>query len=184
MRQLGNTKQVINNYIDKTNEEIIAFAKPSSEVSSGRFGSGEIEINSVRLMRDGKETNIFNIGDNMCVEIGYRALRRIRGPRFWIAICDNQGRKLAGTISEANNQGPVWLEGKGKISCIFSSPPFLPGVYSLIVGILDKDLTVAPYDRWGKSATFVVQVPHNVIDQEFMNPDFYGIIQIESRWKF
>ena len=103
MKQLGNTQQVINDYVDKTNKEIIAFTT-NADVSSERFGSGEIQIDSVRLLHDGKENNSFNIGDSMCVEISYRAFRRIKEPIFWIAICDKQGRKLAGSVSKVNNQ--------------------------------------------------------------------------------
>lgn len=184
IRQIGNTQQVINNYMDKTNKEIIAFGKSITDIPSERFGSREIQIDSVRLLHDGKENNIFNIGDSMCVEISYKVFRRIKELRFWIAICDNEGKKLAGSVSKVNNQGPTLYKGKGKVSCIFNSLPFLPGIYSLIVGILDKNLSQVPYDRFGKVATFVIQVPYDVINQKFINPDFYGCITIKSQWKF
>ena len=183
MRQIGNTQQIINNYSNEINNEIIASGKPSTDVSLERFGSGEMQIDSVSLLHNGKETNTFNTGDSMCVEIIYRIYERIREPRFWIAICDNEGRKLTGSVSKVN-KGQTLYEGKGRVSCTFNSLPFLPGIYSLIVGILDKNLSQVPYDRWGKATTFIVQVPHSHITQKFRNPDFHGIFQIKSRWKF
>lgn len=179
----GKPEEIINQYINSTNLELTV-DETAFDISLERFGSGEIRINSIRLIGDGKETDTFNINDCMHVEINYTVLSKIREPKLWVAICDDQGRKLAGTVSELDGQKLTWSEGKGKISCIFDALPFLPGVYSLIVGILDKDLTTVPYDRWGKAATFVVQAPQELTNRELINPDLFGTFHIKSRWEF
>lgn len=152
----------------------------SEEINSDlRWGSGEARIEEVVLLNENKEkTDTFQTGDNLFVSIKYNFREKVEAPNFWVAVMDENERKICGTTTRQRGIVIKDLCGVGQIKCVFKDIPFVPGLYSLIIGIYGKDSTEA-FDRWGKVCSFQVVEKGGKI----LNPAFFGVFYPQVRWE-
>jgi lipopolysaccharide transport system ATP-binding protein len=88
---------------------------------------------------DGKPSREFAPGDDLTIEIHYRAPRRFYKPHFWIAIMSNYGPLfIANMIYDGHC--PDYVEGDGVLSCVFKSLPLVPHTYTVQMGVRAKDV--------------------------------------------
>ena len=104
----------------------------------------EMAIESLHIeqvvLRDGSGTPCthFRHGSPMMVDVHYRAESRIEQPYFWIAIVSKYGH-LMGASMLLDGHRPDYIEGRGVIRCVFSQLPLLPQLFTVRIGVQDKN---------------------------------------------
>ena len=114
------------------------------------------------VLRDarGEPTTDFAIGEDVLVEVHYRARERIERPYFWLSV-DGQHGPLFMANMLFDDRRPEAIEGEGTIACTFRAPPLLPQVYTITLGARAKEawsaLSKSSWEREGlRSWTFDV----------------------------
>jgi lipopolysaccharide transport system ATP-binding protein len=106
-----------------------------------RFVNKELEfaVDQVILKKaSGEPVRQLSPGDDLRVEVAFRANRPIRNPYFQIAIESVNGRCFTANMMLDGCQ-PEILTGCGRISCTFKAIPLLPQSYSVKLGIRAAD---------------------------------------------
>lgn len=181
IKQEGPSYKVIGAYTDDAYIKIAQKKRMVEAISEERWGSGEARIHKVRILDgEGVERDTFTAGESLRVEIHYEAFETISQPHFWVAIMNDTGLKITGSVRRPKSS--ILPVGKGVIECNFETLALFPGNYQLIVGIFDEILS-QPYDRWGRVVTFTVVSPEDEFRTGIHNPDFYGVTYMKNRWK-
>jgi len=156
IRAIGETKEVIALYINETNEAMLKQSKAKGGEPFERWGTGEVRITGVEIMdKNGKPAQTFKTGDQMRLLMNYRALKRVTEPDFRFVISAPGGIDVACASSASNGYVPNYIEGEGKIECIFNAILFLPNTYSVLANICSLD-TRTDYDHWSDAVKFTV----------------------------
>jgi len=107
--------------------------------SSGSFShvneAFEFQVTSV-VIRDGRGEPSFQFspGDDLVVEVGFRADKPIKDPYIWIIVDSVRGPCFAANTL-LDGSAPQMLEGEGRFVCRFKSIPLLPQSYTIRMGI-------------------------------------------------
>lgn len=127
VKETGKMNKIVTDYLDNT--------VSSSEIMIDNNPDSKLLISKVILKnRAGKTTTDFNPGDNLKIEIHYKAKERILKPSFWIAVNSHYGPMFIASMLY-DGFSPKYLEGSGLITCQFERMPLLPGLYSLQMGV-------------------------------------------------
>ena len=107
--------------------------------SETRLGSGPLFIEKVVLKNShGEVASQFAPGDELTINVAFRAANRIPSPMFWFAI-ESQYGSLCGASMLLDGKSPDSIEGDGQLSCIFRSLPFMPQEYVVSMGVRAAD---------------------------------------------
>lgn len=94
-----------------------------------------LALQKVILMDNhGNECSQFLPGDDLIVEISYFAQKRIEHPIFALGVLGLNGSCFTSNML-LDGHCPEFLEGPGKITCIFKSIPLLPQNYTVKLSI-------------------------------------------------
>lgn len=144
-------------------------------VPSETRGSGEVEIQNIRLFNDsGRESRIFHSGEKFIVRIDYHARRRVPDPVFGIAIFTENGVQVNGPNTKTDNFPLEQVEGPGQIEYAIESLPLLEGNYSISVSVHDSISKYHLFDHQGYTA------PFRVIGRKGGKE---GLVNIPGTWK-
>jgi len=133
-------------------------ARPQPAVCgrSDRWGTREIEISAVRLLRaNGEETYVVESGEPLTIEIAYRVNREARSPVFGIGIYRDDGVYCYGTNTAIEGLCTDHLDGAGVVRVAFDGFAFIEGTYSLDVAVHSP--AGHPYDYYRSYCTFAVR---------------------------
>jgi hypothetical protein len=178
---MGDIQPVVAAYTDAVNRAIAS--GDSSYQGTERRGSGEVQFTTIRLLNgDRSATSNFQMGDQLVVEIGYRAHQRVFSPSFDVAIYADNGTRVCTATTRLSGCAHDYLEGEGVTRCVFDSIPFTPGGYSVTVAIFDQaDFTM--YDQWIHAVAFSV-------DSELMGDvrwqlmqEEHGVVYLPPTWE-
>lgn len=81
----------------------------------------------------GRPTNALRFGDEVRIDIHFRADRPIHRPYFWLALRCQHGT-FAGANMLADGHAPELIEGEGVIGCRFTDLHLFPQLYTVGVG--------------------------------------------------
>jgi lipopolysaccharide transport system ATP-binding protein len=118
----------------------------------------EMAIESLHIeqvvLRDGSGApcTYFPHGSPMMVDVHYRAESRIEQPYFWIAIFSKYGSLMSASML-LDGHRPEYIEGRGVIRCVFSQLPLLPQLFTIRIGVRDKN-GIRPLVKTADVATF------------------------------
>jgi ABC-type polysaccharide/polyol phosphate transport system ATPase subunit len=110
------------------------------------FGTGKAKILSTRIGKNGEETEVFNYGDTIDIEVNAFADRSVLDPDIIIQIRDNRGYIIYGVRSS----DLTLVEGSQKtgdrdLKAVFSFEAILsPGNYSIALSLNDCHVKAAP----------------------------------------
>ncbi len=150
---LGPTRDVINEYHRTVGEKEIRERKARGEVGQ-RFGSGEIQIASARIVgADGAERGVLDSGEPAAIEIAYRNPQRIADAVFGVQLYRDDGIGVYGT-NTAIDGAAVPVKDEGTVGFAFDALELLPGAYDADIGITDAQDRV--YDYHAKGLSFRV----------------------------
>lgn len=144
-------------------------AKPASE--SGRWGSREVEITSVK-MHDGSGAtrHLFHSEDSCAIEMNYKVHEAVQDYVFGIGINRADGLVVYGTNTDLERLGLPKLHGNGTLTFQISRLGLLEGTYTLDVAVHRTD--GYPFDYHKAAVTFAVRSTH----------DGVGVFVPSHRW--
>ncbi|MCP4402935.1 MAG: ABC transporter ATP-binding protein [bacterium] len=120
-----------------------------------RWGSGEVEINSVEFYNGGKEpTYLFKTGDNMTIEIIYKAYNPVYEPVFGLGIFRDDETYCYGTNTHIEKINIPRIEGEGKVKFCIDQLNLTEGKYFLDLAVHLEDGT--PFDYQTRAYSFEV----------------------------
>lgn len=153
IQAIGETKQVVRQYINDTNKEML---NQHAGASANRWGTGDIQITGVTLQngKGGGESEFYS-GDSLRVIIEYDAKKRIAQPNFQVIVTAPGGVQVFVTSSAQSGFVPDWVEGEGRVVCDIRNVPLLPRTYSVMANICSLDRRV-DYDTLPDAARFTI----------------------------
>lgn len=142
----GSPSKVIEEYlaelaVQRNNHPGPAPLAKNQELSphSSRWGSGEAEIVSVKLLHGGEERYVFRTGESITIQLEYVAPQKIANPVFGVGIRSNDGTLIFGTNTQVDRFPIPPIEGRGVIEITFEAIPLLQGTYLLDAAIVDHN---------------------------------------------
>jgi hypothetical protein len=139
-----------------------------------RWGSGEIRIVDVELLdKEGRERQIFELGEPLTVVLHYESARRIEKPVFGLAIHRGDGVHITGPNTRFGGVDIPYVEGRGKVLYEMASLPLLEGVYALSVAITNAADTKM-YDYHDRLYPFRVRAS--------VEEEQYGLVTLGGHW--
>jgi lipopolysaccharide transport system ATP-binding protein len=136
----GPSEEVIEAYVDDLSKQLKT-SRSNSKCS--------LSIENVLLRnRGGQESNQFNPGDDLVVEVSYNAQSRIESPMLALGVVGINGPCFISSML-LDGHRPKFLEGKGKILCTFKSIPLLPQSYTVKLSVRAANGTdmIIPYQE-------------------------------------
>jgi lipopolysaccharide transport system ATP-binding protein len=183
VQQMGNTQSVVAAYTDKMNRAISA-GEIGKYSGTERRGSGEIQFTVIRLLDgDGEETDSFQMGDRLIVEMGYQANQRVDSPSFDVAVYADNGARVCTATTRLSGCTPAYLDGTGIVHCVFDEIPFTPGGYSITVALFDREDLIM-YDQWYRVASFLVNPEMLGEVRWHLMQDEHGVVYVPPRWEY
>jgi lipopolysaccharide transport system ATP-binding protein len=183
IRQIGDAQSIVAGYTDEMNR-LIASMGLRQYGGNERRGSGEVQFTSIRLLNgDGRETNTFQMGDKLVIEMGYQAHRRVLGPSFDVAIYAHNGTRVCTATSRLSSCAPECLAGEGVARCVFDSIPFTPGGYAVTVALFDQD-DLTKYDQWYNAVSFTVGSELIGDARWHLTQGKHGVVYLPSAWEY
>ncbi|HZD09714.1 MAG TPA: ABC transporter ATP-binding protein [Candidatus Binatia bacterium] len=173
LRDAGSVGRISTEYLAETYTSQQQLERHSSTPFK-RWGSGEIEIESVRLLNEeGREFGVFRTSETMSIEVHYVAKEPVDGPRFDLAVHRQDGIQVIGPNSRTDGLEVGLVDGAGCIIYRVESLPLLPGRYQVTVTVRDGDSPTV-YDHHEQA------YPFRVIADDLH--DTQGVVTIPATW--
>jgi lipopolysaccharide transport system ATP-binding protein len=178
VRAAGPTAEIVGDYLAhayaKDGRHTPAAADDSSPFK--RWGTGEIEITGVRFLGDdGREKRDFITGEEMVVEMAYRAHEPVYEPEFGLAIYRQDGVQVNGPNSQLGGLRLGALRGAGVVRYRVTDLALLPSLYRVTTAVHDHQLSKA-YDFHEQAYTFRV-IPGGA-------QEMHGLVQLSACWEW
>ncbi|MEE8523255.1 MAG: ABC transporter ATP-binding protein [Thermoanaerobaculia bacterium] len=138
-----------------------------------RWGSGEAEIEQVRILVGGEERYHFRSGEDVAFEISARAHRRFEDFVFGVAIRTPRGVECWGTNTDLEGWVPGRLDA-GPVTIRIDCPRLLLGSGEYLVDVAVHSRDGTPYDYRRRLASFSVTAASNAV----------GVYFPDHRWSF
>jgi ABC-type polysaccharide/polyol phosphate transport system ATPase subunit len=168
LKAVGPTSDVVDEYMGSSHGDRLREAEQGQ-----RWGSGEAEIRSVRLLdADGAETLVLESGRPATITIDFDAATRLDELIVGFRITHLHGLPVFGTNTRRRATTIHRVQGPGRISFAFDRFPLLEGVYDLTIDLADHSEAHA-YDHWDKGVRFEVSQP-GIFDE--------GVVVADGKW--
>ncbi|MCP4895437.1 MAG: ABC transporter ATP-binding protein [bacterium] len=122
-----------------------------------RWGTGDVEINSVEILADERRTRIVPNGVGCSVQINYSVNREVRDFVFGVAWHRLDGAHITGHNTDIDRVKTGDLERQGSVRCRYPKIDLAPGEYVLDVAIHAADGLA--YDYWCQAVRVRVTAP-------------------------
>jgi len=142
-----------------------------SEQESLHFGTKEVVIEKVIMRNRNKETNIFENGDNLILDIHYKVNKQKDEIVVGMGFYTVDGVCILGNNTQIDRMHIPVKQKTGKIKFEVSNLPLLEGQYSLNVSIVDQDGT--PMDFYREYCNFIVISKDRSV----------GLVSIKHTWE-
>ena len=155
----GAAHEVVGRYlawVGEREEQRLASQEPEPQDERVRWGTGEAEILTVRLL-DAKhrERHLFDPEDTVVIEMEYRARQPIAEAVFGIGLFRDDGTHCYGTNTYLEGHVLSLEPGYGQVRVIIERLALLPGTYTVDVAVHAPN--GHPYDYWRGCQTFAVR---------------------------
>lgn len=138
-----------------------------------RWGSGEIELNNVKMIdAKGKEKYVFRPDEPLTIEFNVQAKSEEKDFVFGVGIFNSSGIQCYGSNTQMENYKSQKISGKGKVKIQISALDLIDGTYFLDLAVHKKD--GYPFDYHHFQYTFRVASIHKDV----------GIARIGHHWQF
>lgn len=177
----GDAIEVVAIYLNDANKQV-AEAK-AAQIHPEAWCSGEVELIGITLAdSDGNPTNTFKVGDEMKIQISYRARHLIQKPNFGVAVSADAGTRVTNFGTVYDDSGPDFIEGEGVAECIIEAIPFLPRNYSLSIFIADSQ-NMVDYVGISNTSMFRVEATVGPSDKRLRTRE-KALVHVPARWRF
>ncbi len=148
IRMSGSPAEVLPAYLDSQDRRLLQSQAEDIESLDDR-----LHIQSVTFAdASGRPTDTFHAGEDVVVEIRYRASRPIESPHFVVAVADVQGgTPLFHASMLVDNRAPAVLSGEGVVRCRFKAAPLRPRPYQVMGEVwgADRARLLVNWQRFG-----------------------------------
>lgn len=125
---------------EKEEQPPIEEVKQPEKEHPNRWGSGDIQISSVKLLdKEGNEKNKFQCGEPMQIKIGYKVNHARDDAVFGVGIFRNDGVQCYGTNTDIDRIQVGKLSQDGSVSFVTRFNALLQGAYCLDVAVHRPD---------------------------------------------
>lgn len=181
IRERGDVPSVVAAYTNAVNQAMRDGVE--SHTTPSRRGSGEVRLASVRVVdRHGSEPDRFRLFDPIIVEMRYRTRRRVDSPSFDVAVYANSGARVCTATTRLSGYTLPSLDGEGMVRCIFDSPTFSPGGYTVTAAIFDPD-DVTMLDQWHHAAAFCIDTEQIGNARWQLQQEEHGVVYLPVKWE-
>ncbi len=140
-----------------------------------RWGTQEVEIVAVSCLdADGKEKNVFEVGETWIVRLRYRVARRVESPIFGIAIHRDDGLHICGPNTHFAGQDLPFVEGEGELCYRVDHLPLMEGLYLLSAAAVNQADTII-YDYHDRLYSFKVR--------QVGRGERFGLMSMGGNWE-
>lgn len=180
VRQNGNTKDVIKNYLSTFAE----LQKTGGDLRSikNRIGTGDIQYTGIEfLSSERKPQNLYRSGDGLVIRLHFYSERRIQTANFGLELYTETGTFLASINTwSSGNEVSHLPSGEGNIELEINSINLMPGRYYISLWL---DGAREHYDRLDYCATLDIEESDYFETGRGMKTKLFGIIIIPCKWK-
>jgi hypothetical protein len=170
IRAAGPTDEILERYLESYRLAPTGVDPPVFR----RWGTGEIEINDVRLLNsDGRKQDLFRIAEGIIVELHYRAHKPVEEPSFGLVFYREDGVSISSPDNQEAGLKLGTVEGAGVIRCRVDRLPFMPALYRL---------TTAVYDTAGLHAYDIHEQAYEfrIVSDAKHKP---GLVDLQANWE-
>lgn len=141
-----------------------------------RQGSGDVLITAVRFLNaQGEETNTFQTGELITIEMSYLANKAVHNPEFGLAIHRQDGVHVNGPNTKLAGLDLGILEGAGVVCYQIEQLPLMPARYQVSTAVHDSQ-THRCYDYHKEAYSFRV-VPGGTTELD-------GLVAMNANWRW
>lgn len=170
----GPSSEVCNLFYERSDERVQSTTASRRELHE----TGDVELVDVSLVdAEGSKTDSIEYGDSLNLAIVYKANTELEKPHFGIGIHTTDFLYLATHITEDQFTDTTLGPGVHKIHCSIVAFPFLPGVYSIRLGMSVGDMTV-PVFYAENVLSFQVTLKSGLRSQAMQE----GFVELNARW--
>jgi len=134
--ETGEAKPILERYLDSTRRD--AHEDVDGAV---RWGSGEVVIDSVELVRGDKPVETVRTGEDVSVRIRYTAREPIDNPVFGLALESHDGVYLWANNTRDTGFRVPEINGSGMVECLIPSLALQPGTFQIMASVVDQSTT-------------------------------------------
>lgn len=149
---------------------LMADTRIIQDKTTNHAGTGEVFINKIDVLENGKTTTKLREGEAFSLRLSYEAKQPIKDPVFGLAIVDDKGVPVLGPNTAETGEKIGTIEGKGSLTARFKTNPLAPGHYTFMASCFPADFQT-PYD-------FV----HKIGNLQIIGKERHGSIYIEPDW--
>lgn len=128
---IGRPAELLDRYVDEHH------AREEDASGQVRLGSGEISIEQVELLADGRSTRSVGWGDQLTIRVRFRARERVRRPVIALGLYTMSGVHVWGSNLRDADQVPESFLGEGLAEYHIPAVVLRPGRYQLNVAAHD-----------------------------------------------
>ncbi len=154
LHRIGEARTILEEYSDSTKSDVRVDA-------SGlvRWGSGEVLVEAVELLRDDGTLWDWLIptGSKVIMRLHYNAKERVEKPVFGYSVEANDGTYLWGNNTRDLRFPVDYLEGRGAVDLVIDHLPLAPGIFQ-VHGSVVSTTTEHVYDYVRQIAQFGVAI--------------------------
>jgi lipopolysaccharide transport system ATP-binding protein len=167
---------VVQQYLDYAVSEQAGRSDADDGSGSHRWGSGTIEIHSVRLTNQaGARRAVFKTGEPLSIHLDYRAHTTVSEPIFGLAIHRLDGLHVTGPNTSLSTAIPAAVSGAGTVTYAIPCLPLLEGYYQVSVAATNFNDTEI-YDYHDRLYSFQVSNPPGD------RAERYGLMTLAGEW--
>jgi ABC-type polysaccharide/polyol phosphate transport system ATPase subunit len=167
---VGKPSDVVDEYQGATHEDRAEDPAPGA---GSRWGSGEVRVTRVELLRDGAATTRVPTGSPVTFRMHYEAGSPVAEPVFGVALHTLEGQHVTGPNTRDVDLSTGVVGGTGWVDLTVPRFMLTPGTYELTVAVYDRSLTHA-FDHRDKVLRFDV-VPGDPADR-------FGVVSLGGTW--
>lgn len=169
LKMVGPAGEVISAYSGQSHNAV----RVEGELGA-RWGSGEAEITSVKLLgADGQPLDVLTTHDPLTIAIDFRTFRPLQDIVVNMRIDTMNGHAVWGTSTRRCSKSIGLVDGEARAVMTMPHFPILEGTYELTLAVTDHT-EMHPFDHWEKRIRFEVR--------QYTSTDV-GLVHIPVQWE-
>ncbi len=169
LKMVGPAGEVISAYSGQSHNAV----RVEGELGA-RWGSGEAEITSVKLLgADGQPLDVLTTHDPLTIAIDFRTFRPLQDIVVNMRIDTMNGHAVWGTSTRRCSKAIGLVDGEARAVMTMPHFPILEGTYELTLAVTDHT-EMHPFDHWEKRIRFEVR--------QYTSTDV-GLVHIPVQWE-
>ena len=175
----GPSKTVCNAFYDVSDKRIHE-VKQNNAASGRTESSGDIEILTARMLnKDNQPAELIEHQQDVIFEVVYQVHRELPNPVFGVGIHTTDFLYLATSQSIEKLQPGILLPGSYTLRYEVRHFPFLPGIYSLRLGVALADTFQSVFYS---ENVLSIQVSSHKINRALVSAGQEGFITLDGEW--